>query len=85
MVEGLASDLYGSDIDTWSATSIVQGSDKESPVDSHSLQISPSLGVTRVSNNVALVIACLMIDVCACACLVGVVSCFGALSTTSSL
>jgi hypothetical protein len=36
MVEGLASDLYGSDIDTWSATSIVQCSDKESPVDSYS-------------------------------------------------
>jgi hypothetical protein len=32
------------------------------------LQISQSLGVTRVCNNVVLVIACLMIDVCACEC-----------------
>jgi hypothetical protein len=36
MVEGRASDLYASDTDTWSATSTIQGSDKESPVDSHS-------------------------------------------------
>jgi hypothetical protein len=36
MVEGQASDLYASNKDTWSATSIVQGSDEESPVDSHS-------------------------------------------------
>jgi hypothetical protein len=34
---------------------------------------------------VKLVIACLMIDVYVCACLVGVVGCFGALSTTSSI
>jgi hypothetical protein len=33
------------------------------------LRISQSLGVTRGSNNVALVITCLMIDVCVCACL----------------
>jgi uncharacterized protein YukE len=36
MVQGQASDLYASDTNTWSATSTVQGSDKESPVDSHS-------------------------------------------------
>ena len=36
MVEGQASDLYASDTDTWSATSSVQGSDEESPMDSHS-------------------------------------------------
>jgi hypothetical protein len=36
MVEGQASDLYTSDTDTWSATSTTQGSDEESPVDSHS-------------------------------------------------
>jgi hypothetical protein len=36
MVEGQASDLYAPDTDTWSTTSIVQGSDEESPVDSHS-------------------------------------------------
>ena len=36
MVEGQASDLYASDTDTWSATSTVQGSDEESPVDSPS-------------------------------------------------
>jgi hypothetical protein len=35
MVEDQASNLYASDIDTWSTTSIVQGLDKESPVDSH--------------------------------------------------
>jgi hypothetical protein len=49
------------------------------------LWIPQSLGVTRVSKNVALVIAYLMIDVCVCACLLGVVGCFGALSTTSSI
>jgi hypothetical protein len=36
MVEGQASDLYASDIDTWSATSSVQGSGKEPVVSSHS-------------------------------------------------
>jgi hypothetical protein len=36
MVEGQPSDLYASDIDTWSATSTVQCLDEESPVDSHS-------------------------------------------------
>jgi hypothetical protein len=36
MVEGQASDLYASDIDTWSATSSVQGSGKEPAVSSHS-------------------------------------------------
>jgi hypothetical protein len=36
MVEGQDSDLYASDTDTWSATSTVQGLDKESPVDNHS-------------------------------------------------
>jgi hypothetical protein len=36
MVEDQASDLYASDIDTWSTTSIVQGSDEESPVEGHS-------------------------------------------------
>jgi hypothetical protein len=36
MVEGQASDRYVSDIDTWSATSSVQGSGKEPVVSSHS-------------------------------------------------
>jgi hypothetical protein len=36
MVEGQASDLYSSDTDIWSTTSIVQGSNEESPMDSHS-------------------------------------------------
>jgi hypothetical protein len=36
MVDGQASDLYTSNVDTWSTTSTVQGSDEESPVDSHS-------------------------------------------------
>jgi hypothetical protein len=36
MVEGQASDLYTSDTDTWTATSSVQSSSKESTVSSHS-------------------------------------------------
>jgi hypothetical protein len=36
MVEGQASDLYTSDTDTWSATSMIQGSVEEPPIDSHS-------------------------------------------------
>jgi hypothetical protein len=36
MIEGQVSDLYTSDIKTWSTTSIVQGSDEESPMDNHS-------------------------------------------------
>jgi hypothetical protein len=36
MVEGQASDLYASDIDTWIATSSVQSSSKEPTVSSHS-------------------------------------------------
>jgi hypothetical protein len=36
MVEGLAHDLYASDIDTWTATSSVQSSSKEPAVSSHS-------------------------------------------------
>jgi hypothetical protein len=36
MVEGQVSDLYGSDTDTWIATSSVQSSDKEPAVSSHS-------------------------------------------------
>jgi hypothetical protein len=36
MVEGQASDLYTSDIDTWSATASVQGSGKEPAVSNHS-------------------------------------------------
>jgi hypothetical protein len=36
MVEGLASDLYASDTDTWIATSSVQSSSKEPVVSSHS-------------------------------------------------
>jgi hypothetical protein len=36
MVEGQASDLYASDMDTWSATSMIQGSAEEPLVDSHS-------------------------------------------------
>jgi hypothetical protein len=35
MVDGQASDLYASDTDTWSATSMIQGSGKELAVDSH--------------------------------------------------
>jgi hypothetical protein len=35
-VEGQASDLYASDIDTWTATSLVQSSGKEPTVSSHS-------------------------------------------------
>jgi hypothetical protein len=47
MVEGQASDLYASNMDTWSATSTIQGSAEEPPVDSHSpLQIPFSLGAT---------------------------------------
>jgi hypothetical protein len=42
MVEGQASDLYASDIDTWSTTSTVQCSDEESPMDSHSPSRSQS-------------------------------------------
>jgi hypothetical protein len=36
MVDGQASDLYASDTDTWTATSSVQSSGKESAVSSHS-------------------------------------------------
>jgi hypothetical protein len=36
MVEGQASDLYASDMDTWTATSSVQSSSKEPAVSSHS-------------------------------------------------
>jgi hypothetical protein len=36
MVEGQASDLYASDTDTWSTTSMIQGSAEEPPVDSYS-------------------------------------------------
>jgi hypothetical protein len=36
MVEGQTSDLYTSDMDTWSATSTIQGSAEEPPVDNHS-------------------------------------------------
>jgi hypothetical protein len=43
MVDGQASDLYASDIDTWSAISSIQGSGKEPTVDSH----SPSESHTR--------------------------------------
>jgi hypothetical protein len=43
MVDGQASDLYASDTDTWSATSMIQGSGKEIIVDSH----SPSGSRTR--------------------------------------
>jgi hypothetical protein len=43
MVDGQASDLYASDIDTWSATSSVQGSSEEPAVNSH----SPSRPRTR--------------------------------------
>jgi geranylgeranyl pyrophosphate synthase len=35
MVEGQASDLYASDTDTWTATSSVQSSSKESAMSSH--------------------------------------------------
>jgi hypothetical protein len=35
MVEGLASDLYASDTDTWTATSSIQSSSKEPAVSSH--------------------------------------------------
>jgi hypothetical protein len=43
MVEGQASDLYAFDIDTWFATSTIQGSAEEPPVDSHSPSGSCSL------------------------------------------
>jgi hypothetical protein len=36
MVEGQASDLYAFNTDTWSVTSMIQGSAEEPPVDSHS-------------------------------------------------
>jgi hypothetical protein len=36
MVDGQASDLYASNMDSWSATSSIQGSSKEPAVDSHS-------------------------------------------------
>jgi hypothetical protein len=36
MVEGQASNLYASDMNTWSATSMIQGSVEEPPVDIHS-------------------------------------------------
>jgi hypothetical protein len=36
MVEGQASDLYAFDMDTWTATSLVQSSSKEPAVSSHS-------------------------------------------------
>jgi hypothetical protein len=36
MVEGQARDHYASDTDTWSATSMIQGSVEEPLVDSHS-------------------------------------------------
>jgi hypothetical protein len=36
MVEGQVSDLYASDIDTWTATSSVQSTSKEPAVSSHS-------------------------------------------------
>jgi hypothetical protein len=43
MVDGQASDLYASNTNTWSATSMIRGSGKEPPVDSH----SPSGSRTR--------------------------------------
>jgi hypothetical protein len=43
MVDGQASDLYTSDMDTWLATSMIQGLGKEPPVDYH----SPSGSRTR--------------------------------------
>jgi hypothetical protein len=43
MGEDQASDLYVSDIDTWSATSMIQGSVEEPPADSH----SPSRSCSR--------------------------------------
>jgi hypothetical protein len=36
MVDGQASDLYASDIDTWTATSLVESSGKELAVSRHS-------------------------------------------------
>jgi hypothetical protein len=36
MVESQASDLYASNTDTWSTTSMIQGLAEEPPVDSHS-------------------------------------------------
>jgi hypothetical protein len=37
MVEGQASDLYASDTDTWTTTSLVQSLGKEPTVSNHSL------------------------------------------------
>jgi hypothetical protein len=85
MVEGQDSDLYVSDTHLVShllSPGLGQGACSEQPLP---LWISQSLGVTRVSNRVVLLIICLMIEVCVCACLVGVVGCFSALSTTSSI
>jgi hypothetical protein len=42
MVEGQASDLYASDMDTWTATSLVQSSSNELAVSSHSPSASRS-------------------------------------------
>jgi hypothetical protein len=42
MVEGQASDLYASDTNTWSSTSMIQGSTEEPLVDNHSLSGSHS-------------------------------------------
>jgi hypothetical protein len=36
MVEGQASELYTSEMNTWSTTSVVQGLAEELPVDNHS-------------------------------------------------
>jgi hypothetical protein len=43
MIDGQTSDLYASDTDTWSATSMIQDLSKEPLVDSH----SPSGSRTR--------------------------------------
>jgi hypothetical protein len=71
MVDGQASDLYASDTDTWSATSLIQGSGKEPEARSgHSLPIwiMYSIGAPKV---MLIVISCVVCDVLfhACECL----------------
>jgi hypothetical protein len=86
MVEGQASNLYTSDTDTWSTTSTSQGSDEEPLVGSHfpfgsrTHLVSPESVISVASERLFL------FDVLSiCVCPMGVVGCFSALSTTSSL
>jgi hypothetical protein len=60
MVDGQASDLYTSNIDTWSTTSMIWGSSKEIPVESHSPSGSRTLLEPPKSCRESLVASCLM-------------------------